>query len=126
MSVPMVSEERVRGTRSPENSVSPVVAGDDSYTAMIRNLLFQVESLRQEDLRRIQESLHSLEADMEELAADGPQIGWRIKLTCPSLSKRTAFKVCCHTSINSMIPVPWIRFELRWKIRDSCYIACSA
>ena len=35
MSVPMVSEERVRGPRSPENLVSPVVAGNDSYTAMI-------------------------------------------------------------------------------------------
>jgi hypothetical protein len=67
MSVPMVSEERVRGPRSPEGSVSPVVVGDDSYTAMIRNLPFRAESLRGEDLRGIQESLRSLETDLEEL-----------------------------------------------------------
>ena len=63
----MESEERVRGSHSPENSGSPVVAGDHSYTAMIRNLLFRAESLRREDLRGIQESLRSLETDLEEL-----------------------------------------------------------
>ena len=63
----MESEERVRGSHSPENSGSPVVAGDDSYTAMIRNLLFRAESLRREDLRGIQERLRSLETDLEEL-----------------------------------------------------------
>ena len=69
MSVPMVSEERVRGPRSPEGSVSPVVVGDDSYTAMIRNLPFRAKSLRGEDLRGIQESLRWLETDLEELVA---------------------------------------------------------
>jgi hypothetical protein len=67
MIIPMATEERVRGPHSPENSVSPVVAGDDLYTAMIRNLLFRAKSLRREDLRRVQKSLQSLEYNLEEL-----------------------------------------------------------
>ena len=64
MSIPMATKEGVvRGPRSPESLVAPVVAGNDSYTAMIQNLLFQAESLRQEDLR----SFQSPDSDLEDL-----------------------------------------------------------